>query len=201
MPSVEENIERWDRHDWSRRGEEWGEANEAWRTEAWPWVKDFPWGGTTLEIGPGFGRFTQFLVPRSARLILVDASSVCIEGCRERFRDEANIEYQWNDGYTLVGDPDSVDVVFSHSSLVHAEADVLEAYISQLATMLAPTGRAFLHHSAGVVGRPVWFAESVSGDVVAAMCAAHGLRVLDQHLSAHGSAALTGCSTTFERET
>lgn len=41
----------------------------------------------------------------------------------------------------------SIDFVFSFDSLVHAEADVFEAYIVQLADKLKPNGVGFIHHS------------------------------------------------------
>jgi hypothetical protein len=41
----------------------------------------------------------------------------------------------------------SVDFVFSFDSLVHAEPDVIQAYIEQLASILTPGGAAFIHHS------------------------------------------------------
>jgi hypothetical protein len=41
----------------------------------------------------------------------------------------------------------SVDFAFSFDSLVHAEADVIQAYVEQLASILRPGGAAFIHHS------------------------------------------------------
>ena len=53
-----------------------------------------------------------------------------------------------NDGKSLAMVPDgSVDFAFSADSLVHAEADALEAYVHELARTLSPDGVAFIHHS------------------------------------------------------
>ena len=41
----------------------------------------------------------------------------------------------------------SVDFAFSFDSLVHADAEVLDAYAAELARTLAPDGVAFIHHS------------------------------------------------------
>ena len=41
----------------------------------------------------------------------------------------------------------SIDFVFSFDSLVHVEADVLDAYLDQLARKLTPDGVGFIHHS------------------------------------------------------
>jgi ubiquinone/menaquinone biosynthesis C-methylase UbiE len=41
----------------------------------------------------------------------------------------------------------SVDFVFSFDSLVHANIDVIQAYIEQFSRILKPNGAGFLHHS------------------------------------------------------
>jgi hypothetical protein len=41
----------------------------------------------------------------------------------------------------------SVDFVFSFDSLVHAEADVIESYLTELSRVLTPDGIGFIHHS------------------------------------------------------
>jgi hypothetical protein len=42
---------------------------------------------------------------------------------------------------------ESVDFVYSFDSLVHADAGVLEGYLSQFPRILSETGVAFIHHS------------------------------------------------------
>jgi hypothetical protein len=42
---------------------------------------------------------------------------------------------------------DSIDFVFSFDSLVHAEADVMQAYLNQLVRKLKLNGVGFIHHS------------------------------------------------------
>jgi hypothetical protein len=90
----------------------------------------------------------------------------------------------------------SIDFAFTFDSLVHAETDVLGAYIAQLARKLSPDGIGFLHHSnigayktltrlaRRVPGRAVgplvrsgalinivaWRAESVTAESVARQC-------------------------------
>jgi SAM-dependent methyltransferase len=82
------------------------------------------------------------------RLTVVDLSPVCIENCRKRFADCSQIAYAVNDGKSLAMIPDrSLDFAFSFDSLVHAEADVLEAYVGELAKKLKPNGVALVHHS------------------------------------------------------
>ncbi|MBR8827309.1 MAG: hypothetical protein DSM107014_05285 [Gomphosphaeria aponina SAG 52.96 = DSM 107014] len=42
---------------------------------------------------------------------------------------------------------DSIDLVFSNDSLVHAEADVIESYLAQLSLKLKVNGVGFIQHS------------------------------------------------------
>ena len=81
-------------------------------------------------------------------LTVVDLTDRCIEACKERFSSDSHITYHVNDGKSLEMIPDhSVDFVFSFDSLVHVEANVIEAYLSQMVLKLKPQGAGFIHHS------------------------------------------------------
>ena len=153
MPTVTENLSVWnEKYDWSKQGDEWtrnAAGTEAyWKRVIYPRISRFLPTGTILEIAPGYGRWTQFLKDHCQRMLVADLAPRCIEHCRQRFSGESHISYFINDGYSL---PDvanqSVDFAFSFDSLVHAERDVIEAYVHELARILRPTGVAFLHHS------------------------------------------------------
>ena len=152
MPTVSENRRKWSTYDWSRGGDEW---SDAWASPAAEWYgsvlpRVYPWlpTGTVLEIGPGFGRWTNFLKDVSLRLILVDLTERCISACRARFAAATNIAYHVNDGRSLSMIPDgTIDLAFSYGSLVHAEADVMAAYLSELGRILSSDGVGFIHHS------------------------------------------------------
>ena len=91
---------------------------------------------------------TQYLKEVCDELVVVDLADRCIDACKERFRAESHIRYHVNDGQSLDAIADgSIDFVFSYDSLVHAESDVLRAYLSQLGRKLAPDGAGFFHHS------------------------------------------------------
>ncbi len=153
MADVELNAAVWDSDwDWSSAGDEWsgwwGGTPAMWHGALLPRLHSFVPAGTVLEIAPGYGRWTQYLKDLCERLVIVDLAERCIESCRRRFEDATNIEYHVNDGRSLdmVSDG-SVDLAFSFDSLVHAEADVLGAYLQELARVLAPDGVGILHHS------------------------------------------------------
>ncbi len=67
---------------------------------------------------------------------------------KKRFISNDNIEYHINDGKSLEQIQDeSIDFAFSFDSLVHAESDVIQAYLEQLGKKLKPDGVGFIHHS------------------------------------------------------
>lgn len=216
MPRLDEIRATWDAEEgWSAAGEEWngpwGSAEALWWSGLLPRLRAFLPAGTVLEIAPGQGRWSRFLKDVAGELILVDVAEHAIEACRRRFADERHIAYHVGDGTSLPMVADrSVDLAFSFDSLVHAEADVLEAYAGELARTLAPDGAAFLHVSnmgahrrgAAVARRlpvPVrrratihglvpdtfaWRAESTTGESVAAAFERAGLRCIALELIA-----------------
>lgn len=152
MPTIERNLSLWSEYDWSQGGEEWslawGGSESQWRWSLLPRIQDFLPAGTILEIGSGWGRWTHYLKDECERLIGIDLSENCIQYCNQRFADQKHLTFNLSDGKSLAMVPDeSVDFVFSFDSLVHAEADVLEAYLVQLADKLKPNGVGFIHHS------------------------------------------------------
>ena len=153
MPSTEENRYFWDTtFGWHDGGNEWssmwGGAQSQWNGTIYPRIHQHLPAHTILEIAPGFGRWTQFLAGMCERLILVDLSEKCIAACRQRFRDATHIEYHVNDGRSLAFIADgSVDFVFTFDSLVHVDADVVEAYLGEINRILKHDGTGFIHHS------------------------------------------------------
>src|SRR5438552_9139347 len=153
MPTINENASQWDvSYDWHDYGDEWSHAwggpEAQWFSTIFPRIHAFIPTDTILEIAPGCGRWTQFLKDNCRHLIAVDLSERCIETCKKRFSAYSHIDYYVNDGKSLdfISDK-SIDFIFSFDSLVHADADVMEAYIRQLATKLRSNGVGFIHHS------------------------------------------------------
>lgn len=153
MPTIDENIHEWgSRFDWTERGDEWsapfGGSERLWSGVVYPRIMAFLPAGHILEIAPGHGRMTQFLLPACARLTAVDLNASCVAACRERFAGVEHLDLHVNDGRSLpmIGDR-SVDLAFSFDSLVHVDLDVLGDYIRELERTLTADGVAFLHHS------------------------------------------------------
>ena len=153
MPTIEENKRVWNTtYNWEQQGNEWssdsGGVEMQWRNIILPRIQEFLPAKTVLEIAPGFGRWTEYLKDLCENLILVDLAEKCIQACKSRFSSCSHITYHVNDGKSLDMIPDgSIDFVFSFDSLVHAEDDVLKAYINQLSKKLTKDGVGCIHHS------------------------------------------------------
>lgn len=229
MPSIEENLSIWDgSYDWTANGNEW---SSAWGGSAAEWFgtllprihPSIP-VDTILEIAPGYGRWTHHLKDYCERLIVVDLALKCIEGCKERFSSSSNITYHVNDGRSLEMIPDeSIDFVFSFDSLIHAEADVLEGYLRQLARKLKPNGRGFIHHSnlgmyselvaltkqasresrellmerGELIDLSAWHAESMTARLFEEYCDRSGMQCTSQELINWFNKYLIGCLSVF----
>jgi SAM-dependent methyltransferase len=216
MPSLQENKRRWNEsYAWADSGEEWSRAwggSEAqWFGCIFPRLHAFMPVGTVLELGPGFGRWTRFLRPLCDRMVLVDLSERCITACRQTFGEDRSMEYHVNDGrsLTMIADA-SIDFAFSFDSLVHAEVDVIESYISQLSDKLTADGIAFLHHSnfaalleqadagsqdGGEMDNRHWRSETVSAEIVSAIADRSNMTVVSQERVNWGCKALSDCIT------
>lgn len=151
--NTSENRFIWEQKEtWATKGNEWsspwGSVESQWYGTIFPRITASLPADAILELGCGFGRWTDFLRKRCRRLIVIDLSKLCIEHCRQRFCDSDHIEYHLTSGDSLAMIADaSVDFVFSFDSLVHADTAVVEAYISQFRRILKPGGHVFLHHS------------------------------------------------------
>jgi hypothetical protein len=218
MPTIDQNIKAWNEsYKWVEQGDEWSRAwggpSSQWFGTILPRLKSFVPAQTILEIAPGFGRWTQFLRMLCNDLVVVDISAKCIEACQRRFATDPRIQYHVNDGRSLsmIAD-DSIDVAFTFDSLVHVEADVLLAYVEQLARKITADGVAFIHHSnmgeyvdrssgqlLPQIKNPHWRALSVSAETVRQACEATGVVCLSQETINWGGNELIDAITVLAR--
>jgi len=157
MPSVRWNRYWGERYAWPQDGEEWsgqaafcGQPYEAWKRallEAFvrPHLSS---EAVALEIAPGHGRWSEYLVEHAGEVHLVDLNASCIDHCRRRFEGREHVRYAVTDGTSLPGlEPGSVDFAWSYDSFVHMERDTIGAYLRELARVLRPGGTAVIHHA------------------------------------------------------
>lgn len=161
MPDLAWNTHQWDgEYNWVGRGEEWSDAwggsESQWFGCLYPRLHRFLPVANLVEIAPGFGRWTHYLLNYvHGGYAGVDLSRECIDYCQARFADRANTEFRVNDGVSLGGVDDGfADLVFSFDSLVHADAAVHRAYVPEILRTLSKNGVAFIHHSNWLDARP-----------------------------------------------
>jgi len=176
--TVDNNITTWSQWDWSQHGEEWSN-NPVWKQSLVDEVLIRYMKGceTILEIGPGGGRWTEYLVEIAQKLVVVDITPVCIDICRERFKDYSNIEYYINNGsdLSLLGSA-TFDGIWSWDVFVHIAAEDIRIYVDQMAKRLNPGGVAVIHHSKHGVNRTGWRSD-MTAEKMKEFCAESGLEV------------------------
>jgi 2-polyprenyl-3-methyl-5-hydroxy-6-metoxy-1,4-benzoquinol methylase len=100
--SVARNREKWTDYDWRGAGEEWNVSPE-WKRALIDdvLVKYIDPGKDILEVGPGAGRWTEWLVKLARSVVAVDVSEKCIEMCEQRFKGCTNVRFFLNNGCGL----------------------------------------------------------------------------------------------------
>jgi len=225
MPDVAANEQWWNERDWPKGGDNWskrwGGTDYHWWGMLYPRLHEFLPAGTILEIAPGHGRWTRYLLDNCDRLIGVDLAQKCVDACRERFAGRPQATFHKNDGRSLdmVADGE-IDFALSFDSLVHCEGDVVEAYVRELARVLSKEGSAFIHHSnlAAYVDPETgqlpfrkggWRGETMSAALFERVCRDSGLVCIGQelvrwrereHWFRDAFSMLTRPGTRFERE-
>jgi SAM-dependent methyltransferase len=210
MPDINWNRTMWDgNYEWTAGGDEWsvawGGSEPQWFGCLHPRLHRLLPTDSILELAPGFGRWTRFLLPMCKRYLGIDLSQKAISACRENFAMVKHAEFAKNDGWSLSVVPDdSCDLVFSFDSLVHAELNVLESYVPQVIRKLKRNGAAFIHHSnlAALdksLGQPHGRALSVSGGNVADLVENNGGRLLIQEVIDWVGGGAHDCITVFTR--
>lgn len=218
MPSIIENKQYWDGdYGWERGGDEWsrdwGTVPIQWYGTILPRIHRFLPAETIVEIGCGFGRWTQFLKDHCRRLVAVDLSEMCVAACRRRFETTPHVELRSNDGTSLAFVADgAADLVFSFDALPLVDRATIDAYLGQLPRILTRDGVAFLHHSnLGAYERILsplqrfprigallrgfgwperdlhWRDPGVSAELVERLAMTHGLRCISQEIFRWGT--------------
>jgi SAM-dependent methyltransferase len=157
-----------------------------------------------LDLATGHGRNVPFLARLARRLILVDIQPGNIAVCRRRFGRDPRITYIVNSGYDLREVPSGqVTLLYCFDAMVHFDSDVVRAYLAEARRVLAPGGRAFLHHS-NYQGGHDWRAAPHSRAFMSQALMAHyahkeGLSVLRQQVMDWGGEPGLDCLSLLER--
>jgi len=101
-----------------------------------------------MEIGPGGGRLTALLVPRTNLLHVSDAAEAMLTRLAQRFAEQRNLRYYHSDGMTLPALPAaSLDYVIAFDVFVHFEPRLVFWYLRQIAQLLKPGGTGIIHYA------------------------------------------------------
>ncbi len=108
-----------------------------------PWVDP---AKTGLEIGPGGGRWTRYMLG-FRRLYVVDYHAELLAELRKNFAYSHIIEIL-NDGTDFPGvPPSSVDFVFSFGVFVHLDLDIIRAYLDNLRVVIHPQTQVVIQYA------------------------------------------------------
>jgi ubiquinone/menaquinone biosynthesis C-methylase UbiE len=176
-------------------------------TTLYPRIHPYIPCSTLVEIAPGYGRWTKFLLSRCQKYYGFDISPKCIDSCRQNFSNANHAQFFLTNGTSLPEVPNhTCDFLFSFDSLVHAELEVILAYIPEILRVLSPQGVAFIHHS-NWADTPRNYenihcrATSVSAPLVATAIEQNGGRVLIQEKISWQADQLLDCLTLFTSAT
>ena len=101
---------------------------------------------SALEIGPGGGRWTRYLVGFK-HLHVVDYHQELIDELQKHFA-APNMTFVKNNGDDFPGVPHaSIDYVFSFGTFVHLDNDLIERYLKNLAPILSADANVVIQYS------------------------------------------------------
>jgi ubiquinone/menaquinone biosynthesis C-methylase UbiE len=136
-----------------------------------------------LEIGPGYGHWTEELIPRAAHITLVDLVPKCIEACADRFQRYSNISYHVNDGMSLrFVKKSSVDFVFSMDCFIQIPPSIVLGYLRQIYKILKVGGIGLIHHAKNGEKMTGWRSDMTDKKMIK-FCELCNLVVLEQMTS------------------
>ena len=192
--SIESNRRIWNSWDWSDRGEEWTYDSQKYKgVDPIRWktilknemlLKYIKNDSTTLEIGPGGGRWTEELQKLVKDLIIADISKKCLDICKERFKSKSNIEYNLIDKRLDFIEDNTIDYVWSYDVFVHINPSDVERYIEDIQRVLKPGGCAVIHHSGTYPlykgNKEAWRAY-LGKKQFANLVTKHGMKIIEQN--------------------
>lgn len=101
-----------------------------------------------MEIGPGGGRITQMLLPRTRELYAVDISKEMLAQLKKKFSNNEKVKYIMTDGNSISGIPEnSLDCMVTFDCFVHVEPHEIYRYLEITKDLLKDGGIGIIHFS------------------------------------------------------
>lgn len=139
---------------------------------------------TALEVGPGGGRWTQYLLGFD-RLYVVDYYDELLTELKKNF-NEPNMTFIKNSGDDFPGVPDaSIDFLFCFGTFVHLEAKLIDRYLENIGRVLKTGGNAVIQYSdmTKILARQNEGFSQNTPDQMRRMVTDHGFRILEEDLT------------------
>jgi cyclopropane fatty-acyl-phospholipid synthase-like methyltransferase len=103
-------------------------------------------GKTAVEIGPGGGRWTRYMLGFK-KLYAVDFHPELLDELKKNF-DRPNIEYIKNNGTDFPGIPKrKVDFLFTFGVFVHLDLDIISSYLENARSIMKKNGDIVIQYS------------------------------------------------------
>jgi len=101
---------------------------------------------TVVEIGPGGGRWTQYLLGFKS-IIVVDFYAEMLDQLKINI-NKPHIRYVKNNGTDFPGiEKDSIDYLFSFGTFVHLDVHLIEAYLKNMREIIRPAANVVIQYS------------------------------------------------------
>jgi ubiquinone/menaquinone biosynthesis C-methylase UbiE len=140
---------------------------------------------TGLEIGPGGGRWTRYLLGFET-LYAVDYYQELLDELRKNIPNRPNVVFVKNNGTDFPSVPDNaVDYIFSFGTFVHLQASVIDAYLGNLGRILKSGGNAVIQYSdkTKVMARENPAFSQNTPDEMRAMVTRAGFRIVEEDVT------------------
>jgi SAM-dependent methyltransferase len=136
--------------------------------------------GVAVEIGCGGGRWTRFLLGFK-KVYAVDYYEPLLLEFKKSFDRYKNVVAVKNNGTDFPGiAPHSVDYVFSFGCFGHLNLTLIDSYLGQIKSILAPGGNAVIHFSDKnkLIAQDPAFSDN-SPDKMRLMVLRHGFEIVE----------------------
>ena len=101
---------------------------------------------TCLEIGPGGGRWTRYMLGVK-RLYAVDFHQELLSELKSNFSPE-NLTFVKNNGNDFPEIPDgAIDFIFSFGTFVHLDVEIIDEYLRNMKTLLKSSSNVVIQYS------------------------------------------------------
>jgi cyclopropane fatty-acyl-phospholipid synthase-like methyltransferase len=101
---------------------------------------------TLVEIGPGGGRWTRYMLG-AKRIYAVDYHQELLDELKSNF-NASNITSVKNNGDDFPDIPDgSIDFLFSFGAFVHLDVEIIDSYLRNIKRLLKPTSNVVIQYS------------------------------------------------------